>query len=91
MKKIGLLGGTFDPIHNGHLIIAEYLCDELDLDEIWFIPAKKHPLKENKNISSPDVRWDMLNLAISANHDFKCIDIELANEGISYTIDTIRN
>ena len=67
MQKIGLLGGTFDPVHNGHLIICEYLRDELVLDEVWFIPTKKHPLKDNKDISPPDVRLQMLNLAITGN------------------------
>lgn len=89
MKKIGLLGGTFDPIHNGHLIIAEYLYDELGLDEIWFIPTKRHALKEKKGISSMEVRWAMLKLAISPNHKFKYLDIELTRPGVSYTIDTI--
>jgi len=89
MKKIGLLGGTFDPIHTGHLIIAEYLYDELGLDEIWFIPTKDHALKENKGISSPEIRWAMLELAISPNQKFKSLDIELTRPGVSYTIDTI--
>ena len=75
MKKIGLLGGTFDPIHKGHLIIAEYLYDELGLDEIWFIPTKLHALKENEGISSPDIRRIMLELAISSNRNFKCLDV----------------
>lgn len=89
MKKIGLLGGTFDPIHNGHLIIAEYLRDELLVDEIWFIPTKIHALKENEGISSPEIRNDMLELAISPNNNFKCLDIELTRTGVSYTIDTL--
>jgi len=89
MKKIGLLGGTFDPIHNGHLIIAEYLRDELLLDEIWFIPTKIHALKENEGISYPEIRNDMLELAISPNKNFKCVDIELTRPGVSYTIDTL--
>jgi nicotinate-nucleotide adenylyltransferase len=89
MKKIGLLGGTFDPIHNGHLIIAEYLYDELQLDEIWFIPTKIHALKENEYISSPEIRMAMLELAISSNQKFKCLDVELYRPGVSYTIDTL--
>jgi nicotinate-nucleotide adenylyltransferase len=89
MKKIGLLGGTFDPIHNGHLIIAEYLRVELQLDEIWFIPTQIHALKENEGISSPDIRNEMLKLAISNHENFKCLDIELTRPGVSYTIDTL--
>ena len=90
MQKIGLLGGTFDPVHNGHLIISEYLRVELDLEQVWFIPTKKHPLKDNKDISSPDVRHQMLNLAISGNPYFKSYDYEIRKEGTSFTIETLR-
>jgi nicotinate-nucleotide adenylyltransferase len=89
MRKIGLLGGTFDPIHNGHLIIAEYLRDHLSLEEIWFIPARCHPLKDNEIISTPEVRYRMLQIAIADNPAFKSLDIELKREGVSYTIDTL--
>jgi len=90
MQKIGLLGGTFDPVHNGHLIISEYLRVELDLEQIWFIPIKKHPLKDNKDISSPDVRLQMLNLAIAGNPNFRSYDYEIRKQGISFTIETLR-
>lgn len=89
MKKIGLFGGTFDPIHNGHLIIAEYLRDELNLHEIWFIPSKVHPLKNNRDITSADLRLRMIELAIQKNEYFKICDIEIKRVGISYTIQTI--
>ncbi|MEJ2635797.1 MAG: nicotinate-nucleotide adenylyltransferase [Calditrichia bacterium] len=89
MKKIGLFGGTFDPIHNGHLIIAEYLRVELDLEEIWFIPARIHPLKNNTDITSAEDRLNMLKLAIDGDQHFRIDDLELRREGISYTIDTI--
>ncbi|OPX35508.1 hypothetical protein B1H10_01075 [candidate division KSB1 bacterium 4484_188] len=89
MKKIGLFGGTFDPIHNGHLIIAEYLRDDLGLEEIWFVPAKIHPLKNNFEITSPEHRLKMLLLAIQDNPNFKVTDVELQREGVSFTIDTI--
>lgn len=89
MKKIGLFGGTFDPIHNGHLIIAEYLRDLLELSEIWFIPAKIHPLKDNKGITPPDFRLEMLKRAVSNNQFFKVDNIELKRKDISYTIDTL--
>ncbi len=89
MKKIGLLGGTFDPIHNGHLIISEYLRDELSLDEIWFIPAKIHPLKNNLNITPQSDRLKMLTLAIENNSHFSVSDVEIKREGVSYTSDTL--
>jgi nicotinate-nucleotide adenylyltransferase len=89
MAKIGLLGGTFDPIHNGHLIISEFLREGLRLEQIWFIPTKVHPLKENSDISSPDIRLKMLELAVEKNDHFKVKTVELKREGVSYTIDTI--
>lgn len=88
-QKIGLFGGTFDPVHNGHLIIAEYLRDELHLDEIWFIPTGKHPLKDNRQITSVEHRLNMLRLAIADNEKFKISEIEIHRPGISYTIDTL--
>ncbi len=88
-QKIGLFGGTFDPVHNGHLIIAEYLRDELQLDEIWFIPTGKHPLKDNRQISSVEHRLNMLRLAIADNERFKISEIEIHRPGVSYTIDTL--
>ena len=90
MKKIGLLGGTFDPVHNGHLIISEYLREELSLDEIWFIPARIHALKKNQNISPAQIRLEMLQLAIADNPCFKINDIELQKDSVSYTVDTLR-
>jgi nicotinate-nucleotide adenylyltransferase len=90
MQKIGLLGGTFDPVHNGHLIISEYLRVELNLEQVWFIPTNKHPLKNNKDISSSEARLQMLNLAIAGNPYFKSYDYEVRKEGISFTIETLR-
>ncbi len=89
MKKIGLLGGTFDPVHNGHLIISEYLYEELDLDEIWFIPAHIHPLKDNNGISDAGHRLSMLQLAVADNDHFKISELEISREGVSYTVDTL--
>ncbi len=88
-RKIGLFGGTFDPVHNGHLIIAEYLRDELKLDEVWFIPTKLHPFKSSQLISSDYDRMEMLKLAISSNPYFRTSDVEIKRPGVSYTIDTI--
>lgn len=89
MKKIGLFGGTFDPVHNGHLIIAEYLRDELGLAEIWFIPAKIHPLKDNHVITGEVHRLKMLELAVADNPLFSVSRVELERDQVSYTIDTL--
>ena len=91
MINVGLFGGTFDPVHIGHLAIAEYLREQLKLDEIWFIPANIHPLKNNDLISSSKHRIKMLELAIADNPYFKINSIELLYEKPSYTVDTIKN
>jgi len=89
IKKIGLLGGTFDPVHLGHMIIAESVLNELDLDKIIFIPAHKHALKSNKNITPPNVRLKMLQIAVGEYSYFDISDIELQSDNISFTIDTL--
>lgn len=89
MKKIGLLGGTFNPIHTGHLLLAETAKDHFDLDRVIFIPAGKNPFKKrNKGITRKQ-RLEMVELAIASNPSFEVSTIELDRPGISYTIDTI--
>lgn len=89
MKKIGLLGGTFDPPHLGHMIIGEEAYDACGLDEVWFMPVNQPPHK-NRHISLGRHRYNMVNLAIASNPHFKMCDIESKRDGLSYTIDTIR-
>ena len=64
MKRVGILGGTFDPIHLGHLVLAKEAKEKCKLDEIWFMPAKTPPHKLNKVVSDFSVRKDMIELAI---------------------------
>lgn len=87
--KIGIMGGTFDPIHNGHLIIGEYARTSLNLDKVIFIPSGIHPFKENKNITLSNKRLDMISLAIKSNPNFELSSIEIDRKGITYTVDTI--
>jgi nicotinate-nucleotide adenylyltransferase len=89
MKKIGILGGTFDPPHNGHLLIAYEVLHALSLDEIWFMPARVPPHKQGDHISSSEHRLHMVKLAISGHEKFKVQPIELEREGSSYSYDTI--
>ena len=89
--KVGILGGTFDPVHNAHLIIAEYVRAELPLHKILFIPAAIPPHKQDVSISSPSHRLAMLHLAVSSNPAFDVYDFEITRGGVSYTIDTVRN
>ncbi|WP_371068717.1 nicotinate-nucleotide adenylyltransferase [Sediminibacillus sp. JSM 1682029] len=89
MKRIGLLGGTFDPPHLGHLLIAEEVYHALQLDEVWFIPSNLPPHKQHSGTNA-SVRLEMVESAIEDNPHFRVEPIELEREGKSYTIDTIR-
>ena len=88
--KIGILGGTFNPIHIGHLIIAEEAREKLGLDKIIFVPAYLPPHKDNSDIAPADHRLNMARLAIKGNIYFSVSDMEIKRDGRSYTIDTVR-
>src|SRR4030067_3552395 len=89
-KQIGILGGTFDPPHIAHLIIAQAILEKLKLDEIRFIPSNIPPHKKNDTITPARHRFEMLKLAVSGHPRFKVSDLEVKRGGISYTIDTLR-
>jgi len=89
MKKIGILGGTFNPPHIGHLIIAEQVKDQLGLAEVWFIPTYISPHKQKSSITV-DQRIKMLEKSIDNNNSFSINLIEVERKGTSYTIDTIK-
>lgn len=88
--KIGVLGGTFDPIHIGHLIIGEYARVFNGLDKVIFIPSGKHPFKYKDMIASDERRYKMIELGIKSNPYFEISNIEMERPGINYTIDTIK-
>ncbi|MGI6731283.1 MAG: nicotinate-nucleotide adenylyltransferase [Anaerovoracaceae bacterium] len=90
MKKIGILGGTFDPIHYGHLILGEQAREDAQLDEIIFMPAMVQPFKLHTKAADPFHRLEMLKLATAENPYFSVSEMELNNPGVSYTIDTLR-
>ena len=87
--EVGIIGGTFDPIHIGHLIAAEQARTALELDKVIFIPAGQPWLKVNNGITPAPQRAEMVNLAIASNPHFELCSIELERHGPSYTIDTI--
>jgi nicotinate-nucleotide adenylyltransferase len=89
-KKIGILGGTFDPIHMGHLILAEQVKHKLRLDGVIFIPCLSPPHKTKRKLSPAEDRFRMTQLAIEGNPTFSISDIELKRGGVSYTVDTLR-
>ncbi len=89
-KKIGLFGGTFNPPHIGHLLIAQEAMKQLNLDEVWWMPSSKPPHKE-KDVEVPDEqRIEMVKKAIGNNNQFSLSLLEFERSGPSYTIDTIR-
>lgn len=89
MKKIGILGGTFNPIHNGHLLLAETARSWCGLDEVLLIPSGCSYMKNPKEILPGKVRLEMTRLAAAENPFFKESDIEVEREGNSYTCDTL--
>jgi nicotinate-nucleotide adenylyltransferase len=90
MNKIGILGGTFDPPHNGHLLIANEVLSELKLDEIWFMPNQEPPHKRKSDSVDNKERVDMLELAIEGHANFRIEKIELERPGPSYTVNTMK-
>jgi nicotinate-nucleotide adenylyltransferase len=90
LKKVGILGGTFNPPHLGHLIIANEVQTQLDFDEIWFMPNQNPPHKDNTNGVSSLHRLAMVQRAITDNTLFQVQSIELERSGRSYTFDTMK-
>lgn len=89
MNKVGILGGTFDPPHYGHLIIAQEVLTAFELDEVWFMPTNIPPHKEFNGASGED-RIEMVSLAIQSNDKFSIQTIEFEREGPSYTVDSMK-
>ena len=87
--KIGILGGTFDPVHRGHLMVAEEARARLGLSEVYFVPAARTPLKEGGSILTAEHRVQMVRLAIADYPYFKLETLEIDRPGPSYTVDSI--
>ena len=87
--KVGIMGGTFDPIHNGHLVTAEAVRDSLSLDEVLFIPSARPPHKIDREITSPEHRLAMTILATCFHPQFRVSTIEILRNGPSYAVDTV--
>ena len=88
-KRVGLIGGTFNPVHCGHLLLAEMAMSEAGLDEVWFLPAKNPPHKAGYDILPGEIRKKLIELAIEGNPTFSVCDEELSREGMSYTFETL--
>lgn len=88
-KRVGLFGGTFDPIHHGHLIMARDVMEQDQLDEVVFIPCANSPHKPERTKASDEDRLALIRIAVADEPGFTVSDIEIQRGGISYTIDTV--
>ena len=88
--RLGVFGGTFDPIHNGHLMVAEQCRDRLSMERVLFVPARLPPHKRERPLTAPHHRMAMVRLAIASNPGFEASSIELGRPGPSYSVDTLR-
>ncbi len=88
--RVGVLGGTFDPIHQGHLAAAQDVLETLDLDRILFIPAARPPHKDGDELTPSSLRLRMVRAAVEADPRFEVSDLEVRREGPSYTVETLR-
>lgn len=88
-KKIGIMGGTFNPIHIGHLILGQAALEQFQLDKVLFMPTKNPPHKSSDHILDDAVRAEMVYIAIKDNPNFELSTFEMDREGITYTADTL--
>jgi len=90
VRRLGIMGGTFDPIHYGHLRIAELACEAFALDQVVFVPNGRPAHKDNSAVGSARARLAMTELAVASNPRFACSRMEFDRAGPSYAIDTVR-
>ncbi len=88
--KLGILGGSFDPVHFGHLLLAECCRETCQLDEVWFVPAAVPPHKQSRQMSDGRLRVEMLTRAVADHPAFRVSGIEIQRGGVSYTVDTLQ-
>ncbi|HKC90442.1 MAG TPA: nicotinate-nucleotide adenylyltransferase [Candidatus Limnocylindria bacterium] len=91
MSGVGVFGGTFDPVHVGHLAIANAALDDLGLDHVYFVPARRSPLKQDGPIARPEDRLAMLTVATGDEPRFRVSLVELERSGPSFTVDTLES
>jgi nicotinate-nucleotide adenylyltransferase len=89
MKKIGLFFGSFNPIHIGHLILANYILENSDMDELWFVVSPQNPFKDKKSLLKDHNRLDMVQLAVKNYPNMRASNVEFSLPQPSYTIDTL--
>ena len=89
MKKIGLFFGSFNPIHIGHLILANYIVEHTDMDQLWFVVSPQNPFKDKKSLLKDHNRLDMVDLAVKNYPKLRASNVEFSLPTPSYTIDTL--
>ena len=89
--KLGIYGGSFDPVHLGHLLVAQAAIEELGLDKLFFIPAAQSPFKSENEIAPAEIRLKLLRLALAGKTNCEIDEQEIRRGGVSYSIDTLRD
>lgn len=89
--RLGIYGGSFDPVHWGHLLLAESCREQCQLDEVWFLPAYRPPHKRGVALAAPRHRLAMLRLAVNDHASFQVCPYEISQEKISYTVETLQH
>ncbi|HEY2894632.1 MAG TPA: adenylyltransferase/cytidyltransferase family protein, partial [Pirellulales bacterium] len=87
--RLGIFGGSFDPVHYGHLLLAESCREQLSLEQVWFLPAAIPPHKEESELAPAAARLDMLELAIGGHTAFTISRYEIDRGGVNYTAETL--
>lgn len=89
--RLGILGGSFDPVHYGHLLLAESAREQLNLEQVWFLPSAIAPHKQDRHITDASQRCDMIELAISGYEPFQLCRYEVDRGGVNYTVETLQH
>ena len=89
--RLGLFGGSFDPVHHGHLLLAECCREQCNLDEVWFIPTAVPPHKPGRELTSAEARAEMLELAVAGHQQFIVSRYEVDRGGVNYTVNTLEH
>ncbi len=90
-RRIGIMGGTFDPIHHGHLVAASEVQDVFDLDEVVFVPTGQPPFKRDRAVTLAEHRYLMTVIATASNSRFSVSRVDIERDGFTYTVDTLRD
>jgi nicotinate-nucleotide adenylyltransferase len=90
-KKVGVFGGTFDPIHNGHTAVARSVFEALDLDQVLFVVTSDQWLRENPPVAPASDRFNMVTRAVDNVLEFTASDVDIVRKGSTYTVDTLRD